>query len=486
MSTPIFNFADRPRDELEAGCLNDGLIDYLIRHLSTGNTKPIISISEICASKGGLDDSFLTDYNVSPELKESFKIGCDNGFVSKYNLYIENTEPKIQFPEDTFDLLDRNFQEEGENALSTAFKIGRDNRKIFVTKRDLISNATLREQFDDYNKLQNDEKRLKTYAVREDLDNKIKLFNGTTIGGITVRSEIVESVTRCAEYLNTNPESISAEMYKNFPYYFVVTNSRHGHIMILIKIGDVFYTTGFAFPETQRTINTFSDNAHLWFKKGAVFTPDPLFELKTPNMSRLVDFGILNSQTLHLLNSMYFSHIENIYVEYVESIPLKPDGSFDVESRTSDIVLKNFVIVLEHIDYSSFGKNFLPFSKTSKNCVTFTSDIFPNRINCVCSLLKNRGLAGKFVNSAPQNCNKAISANQIRNWCQEIYMLIYTRTMPIDISKFKQIVEWEPTTGGKKYTVKGKYKKNKKQTKKQKKTKTKKYKKIQKNRKTKK
>ena len=473
-----FQWSVPPQSSVEPQCLEGRLINEVLTHIDNGKTKSIVSLREIIDANN-LGSQFLQNIQkadsslitIDATVREEFITKCDDGFYAKYDLYHENNSPDIQFDRDAFNDLDSKFGP--RTSISVKTRHGRTGMYEFTTKQNLLTNTEKQKDFNDYQTL-NPEKKLISYVTKDDIDNKIKLFNPDFTPGtkITVRKEIADAVTNCYEKLQSiqNPETedINKSDYLKFPYYFVFYSVAMGHVMIIIKIENSYYTLGFAFPEDNPS--AFADSLHLWFKDGGIFSPDPLFKLKTityndpirsPN--RLLDFGILKQSHIDKLNNEYLNDIKNIFCHYTETINENPDGTLNTENY-SKIVPIDIVLLPRNIKYSSFGKTIIPGRNVNqKNCASFAADIFSDRIACRCPSIFST--PSKLVNNNPENCSNLWFVN-VQNICQQIYMLIFKRTMPISFNQFNTVTNYiVDKKGGKKKsrkTMKRKYKKNKK------------------------
>jgi hypothetical protein len=486
MANSVFQWPDRVitgiNNSVERECMQGRLINEVLTHINEGKTKSIVSLREIINNNDKLGSQFLQNIKkndntlipISEEVREEFINQCDEGFYAKYDLYHENIKPAIQFDRDAFNELDSKFGPGQPTSISvkTKNRNRRTNSAEFTTKQTLLTNKEKQEDFN-YYQTNNPTKQLKSYVTKTDVKNKITLFEPDITGTkINVRSEITDAVKKCNQQLQSITDKnleITFDEYTSFPYYFVFHSAAVGHVMIIIKINNSYYTLGFAFPEDNP--NSFSDALTLWFKEGGIFSPDPLFKLKTigynnpigqPN--RLIDFGILKQSHIDKLNNEYLKNIKNIICHYTETINENADGTLNLDNY-SKIVPIDIVLLPSDIRYSSFGRTYLPGAIKQKNCASFAADLFSDTIECQCIF---------GVNNHPDNCNNLWFQN-VPAICQEIYFLLFTRTKNITFEILKKITNYNPDT---KTTIGGK--------KKSRKTKNKKYKKSKKTRKYKK
>ena len=159
----------------------------------------------------------------------------------------------------------------------------------------------------------------------------------------------------------------------------------------------------------------------------------------------------------------HLNDIKNIFCHYTETINENPNGTLNTENY-SKIVPIDIVLLPRNIKYSSFGKTIIPGRNVNqKNCASFAADIFSDRIACRCPSVFSS--LPKQVNNNPENCSNLWFAN-VQNICQQIYMLIFTRSMPITFNQLNTVTNYiVHERGGKKKsrkTMKRKYKKNKK------------------------
>jgi len=455
-------WGDRPRLDLEPICYRECFIKYLINNIQDrdqgdGKIYSIVSLTEIFKrsinggkrlkkriSKRRLIRNKRLSRNRYLKGGDIFRhklddidniyTKIDNGFKTIYNYYNEYLEPSIKINETKLTELGTKFR----NPLSTVMFDGRTSQPKFINKSDLYSNTVKRELFNNRQTsvVPDGKFPIKSYTIKPpDLDNKICFYENVRPMTAFIRNEIVEAVAFSDNYLLSH-DNIPVHIYKGFPIYFNISMPSSTHVVTLIKIGNKYYSFGFAFSDTSDTFSKLSDMTHLWDRSGSIFSPDTLFKIKPQEQMRLIDFGILRQTHIDKLNT-YFGEITGIYGDYIESINLNADNTLNDDKKDGEIVLKNLQFITNKSRYFSFGHK--PLSSTVyNNCASFTSNIFEDRITCACPLKKRLSLV---IDNHPENCfATSVDTTQIR--CQQLYQLFNSRIQSIALSDFKQIMNY--------------------------------------------